>query len=94
MRRKAVSKGMTASRFSNSRSANRPFDRLLKRLFVKMMPTFFAVTRVNRAPAGRKDVLPAPFSASIRIFPFKREWQINLAKAFCQLLFMQDFNPF
>jgi hypothetical protein len=85
---------MAAPRLGNSCGANRGLDRLRKRLLVNMVPTFFAATWVNRAPAGRKDILPTPFAASIRLFAFERERQIYLAKAFSPILFMQHLNFF
>jgi hypothetical protein len=71
-RRTAGSKGMTASRLSNPRRTTYSPARILKTVFVKMMPTFFAATRVDCTPTARKDIPPAPFAARMRRFPFQR----------------------
>jgi len=58
------------------------------------MPTFCAAARVNRAPAGGKDILPTLLTAGTGVLPCKHKRQIHLAKTFCQVLFVQDLDLF
>lgn len=90
MRREAVSKSVTTGCLSYIRSTDRQFHRVLQ-LFRKGEDVGF------RLRAGQAMVLPPgthliPFA--VWIFPFQREWQINVTAAAAEILPVEFLDPF
>jgi hypothetical protein len=92
MRREAMTKGVAAPWLGDFCRAHSPFDGILQRLFVDVMPAFCAGAWVNRASASGKDILPAPRTACRGVFSFKRKRQIDHAEAFREVLLVQDLH--
>src|SRR6266542_4865966 len=79
--RKAVSKCLAAGRLGEASGLDSRLDGLLQPALVKMMPPQCIRARIFGEPIRRKDILPAPLAAGIRILAVEREREIDRAIA-------------
>lgn len=84
MRREALPNGMAALWVGDFCRTYGHFDGILPRLFVGMMPMCCVASLSTRASANENGVLPAPLTACLGVFSFKRKRQIDRAEAFRQ----------
>jgi hypothetical protein len=63
--------------------------RALHGRLVRMVATCFPGMRVHGQARGRKDILPAPVPAGIRVFALECVRQVDLTVADCQVASMQ-----
>lgn len=76
---KTVPKCMCADSFGQPGFANRRLNGLIDDAGVDMMTPGYSATRINGKGSGWKDVLPAPFSGGMGIFPGQGMGQIAFA---------------
>jgi hypothetical protein len=84
VRREALPKGMAALWRDDFCRTYSHFDGILPCLFVGMMPIWCTAALSYRAFARGKDILPAPLTACLGVFSFKRKRQRDRAKTFRQ----------
>src|SRR5215211_7782787 len=77
MRRKAMPKGMAASRLGEPSRLHCCFDRLLQPALIEMVPAHCIRARIFGESIRRKDILPAPLAAGVRILSLQREREID-----------------
>jgi hypothetical protein len=73
---KGMPQYMRSARLDNAGPANGVLERALQRIFCEVMTTDNVRTRIARATACGKDVLPAPLLIGVWIFPVKRMRQV------------------
>lgn len=59
---------MARRRFGDARRAHRLLHRPLQHFLVEVMAPLLPGISINGAMTGRKDILPAPLAAGIRVF--------------------------
>ena len=86
---KAVAQGVTASTFWDVRALKRLFHSPLQDCFRYMMSTLHTRTRINGASSRRKDILPDPGGAGMRVFPIKGIRQVHLPVSRQAIVFVE-----
>jgi len=92
MCRKTVAKSMATAWFGDAGALDRGFNRVLESGLGKVMAARGSGTWIERAFAGWKDVLPAPFGSRSGVFGLECEREINPAKPFLEILIVYGFH--
>ena len=99
VRGKGMPEGVTARRFADPGSSDRPLHLLLQPALVHMMPPVYfrharvvATSRVKRDLSGGEHVLPGLFSCRVPIFPRQPIRQVDRAQSILQILLVLQLN--
>jgi len=87
-----VAEGVAGNAPGDAGPAGGSLDGLLQAVGVEVGAAEHACARVGGESVGRKDVLPGPFSAGVRVFAFQGEGEFDAAVALAQVVLVYLFD--